>query len=59
MVKKINPTSEITFICKSQSFQMTPGEIVSMVMTEDYKVHLISFDQANNTIATIRNYGDW
>ena len=59
VVKKINPASEIKFVCRSQSYQKTSGEIISLVMTNYPKeeVHLISYNQADDTITTIRNYG--
>jgi len=34
----------------------TPGELVSFVMTEDYEVRMICYNQAEDTITTIHNY---
>ena len=36
----------------------TPGELVSLVYTSKREVHLISYNQADNTIKTIQNYGE-
>ena len=47
------------FSCIGQSFMKTPGEIVSLVMTYyPNEVHLISYNQAKDSITTIRNYGE-
>jgi len=35
----------------------TPGEIVSLVRTEDDEVQMISFNQAEDAVTTIHNYG--
>ena len=53
----IDPTSEIKFWCCSQSFMKTPGEIVSLVNTSEKEVHAICYNQAEDTITTIHNYG--
>ena len=57
MIKVIDPASEIKFYCYSQSFMRTPGEIVSLVETSECEVHLISYNQADDTITTIQNNG--
>ena len=57
VVKMIEPASDIKFDCSSQSFMKTPGVIVSLVRTSKSEVHLISYNQAENTIKTINNYG--
>ena len=44
-------------MCKGQSFQKTIGEIVSLVETPELVAHLISYNQAEDTITTIHNYG--
>jgi len=53
----IDPVSEIKFVCASQSFMRSAGEIVSLVMTRELEVHLISYNQPDDTIKTIHNYG--
>ena len=35
----------------------SPGEIVSLVMTEEEEVQMICYNQAEDTITTIHNYG--
>ena len=59
VIKVINPASEIKFWCESQSFMKTPGEIISLVYTSKDEVHLISYNQADDTIKTIHNYGEY
>ena len=58
VIKVIDPASEIKFECYSQSFMRSAGEIVSLVQTDKGEVHLISYNQAENTIKTIQNYGE-
>ena len=59
VVRMIDPVSEIKFDCLSQSFMRSAGEIVSLVFTSKLEVHLISYNQAENTIKTIQNYGEY
>ena len=56
MVRQIEPASDITFVCRGQSFMKTPGEIVSLVMTSYDGVCVICYNQADNKV-TIHNYG--
>ena len=56
VVKMIDPVSEIKFFCHSQSFMKTPGEIVSLV-TRDMEVLMICYNQAEDTMTTIKNFG--
>ena len=59
VVKKINPASDITYACSSQSFMKTTGEIVSLVETSDpFEVRMICYNQALDRITTIHNYGE-
>ena len=57
MIKVINPVSEIKFLCRSQSFMRTPGELVSLVVTNKSEVRMICYNQAEDTITTIHDYG--
>ena len=58
VVRVIDPASEIKFMCTSQSFMRSAGEIVSLVRTNyNSEVLLISYNQADDTIETIHNYG--
>ena len=57
VIKVIDLASEIKFECYSQSFMKTPGEIVSLVMTSKMEVCMICYNQAEDTITTIHNYG--
>ena len=62
VVRQIRPVSDIKFICMGQSFQKTSGEIVSLVVSINEinckkEVHMISYNQAEDTITTIKNYG--
>ena len=59
VVRVINPASEIKFDCFSQSFMRTPGEIVSLVKTSELEVQMICYNQADNKVTTIHNYGGW
>ena len=53
MVKMIDPRSKIKFVCRGQSFMKTPGELVSLVETEEEGVQMICYNQAKDTITTI------
>ena len=57
IVKMIDPASDIKFFCRSQSFMRTSGEIVSLVATRSIEVCMICYNQAEDTITTIHNYG--
>ena len=57
MVKKIDLARYIKFVCFSQSFMKTPGEIVSLVKTSRSEVQMICYNQAANKVTTIHNYG--
>ena len=57
MIKVIDPVSEIKFFCYSQSFMKNPGEIVSLVRTSRGEVQIICYNQADNKVTTIHNYG--
>ena len=59
VVRVINPASDIKFDCSSQSFMRTPGEIVSLVETSECEVQMICYNQAEDTITTIHNYGHY
>ena len=59
----IDPVNKTSFACYNQSFMIYFGEIASlvdMVIPGEYEleVHLISYNQADNTITTIQNFGD-
>ena len=49
----IDPRSKIKFVCRGQSFMKTPGELVSLVETEEEGVQMICYNQAKDTITTI------
>ena len=53
----INPSSKIKFVCYGQSFMRSAGEIVSVVLTRWMEVCIICYNQAEDTITTIHNYG--
>ena len=57
MVRVIDPVSDIKFTCFSQSFMRTPGEIVSLVFTNEGDVRIICYNQAEDTVTTIHNCG--
>ena len=59
MIRVINPASEILFNCRSQSFMRTPGEMVSLVKANTTEVRMICYNQAEDTITTIHNYGNY
>ena len=52
-VRVIDPISENTFTCESQSFMKTAGEIVSLVKTSSGEVHIICYNQADDAIYTL------
>ena len=56
--KKKYPASEFKFNCYGPSLMKTPGEIVSLVWTyPQTEVRLIRYNQADDRITTICNYG--
>ena len=64
VVKVIDPASNFKFYCISQSYMRSAGEIVSVVYTSNGDNHpdkdevcMICFNQAEDTITTICNYG--
>jgi len=60
VVRVIDPVSEVKFIPVGQSFMKTPGEIVSLVRTSrPYEVQMICYNQADNKVTTIHNYGSF
>ena len=59
MVRVIDPVSDIEFYCEGQSFMRTPGEILSLVRTEDDEVRIICYNQADNKVTTIHDYGNY
>ena len=59
VVRPIDPASEITFACASQSYMQKLGCVLSLVCTSEEEVRLICYNQADNRIATIHNYGKW
>ena len=65
VVKKIDPVADCyvyphnySFYCCSQSIMKTSGEMISLVFSYWHKeVRLFSYNQADETLTTVRNYG--
>ena len=58
VIRVIDPVSELKFFCVGQSFMKIPGDLVSLVYTSrPMEVQMICYNQAEDTITTIHNYG--
>ena len=58
VVCQLDPVSENVYVCFGQSYQQTAGKLVSLVWNKKNKVHLISYNQAKNSITTIKDFGE-
>ena len=59
VVRVIRPASQFKFTCTGQSFMKNPGEIVSLVWTNRCEVRIICYNQADNKVTTIHDYGSF
>ena len=59
MIRQIGPSSDIKFLCGTKSFIKTPGEIVSFVMTDMMELQMVCYNQAEDAVTTIHNYGNY
>ena len=57
VVRKIKPANEIRYTGGHQSFLQHSGQILSLVTTMLFEVHLISFNPADDSITTVHNLG--
>ena len=58
-VRRIEPASDITFTCEGQSYIQKPNKLVSLVINRKTEVYLVCYNQTDDSISTIRNYGEW
>ena len=51
-VTTINPASQIKFVCKSESFLVKQGVLLSLVCNDD-SIHLVRYNLAENAITSV------